>query len=257
MSNVSSRRRFSNPFELSPLPGGSTKGRGKSKRWTATEQLVGAVLVIVTISIVLTIATSANLTRRQMYSKDWSKQTSTMRLFEKSAREGAASNLYIYATKYHEGMASFIKSIAEILIVARMLNATYVEPCVRHATLISCDPKVAGDNPFRLGDLFDMERIKAFHPHVVSHEAFVAATAGPDTKRFEVCNIKGEPLHWKEFGSHKGDYDCNPQGTNLENFFGHARSQTIEDAVASSRQRVTVFQIGHDKGGTLAGYHRG
>ncbi|KAI2509374.1 hypothetical protein MHU86_5007 [Fragilaria crotonensis] len=46
------------------------------------------------------------------------------------------TSLWIYVEEYSEGMATWRKSLAEILMVAKKLNATVVEPCIRR--ILAC-----------------------------------------------------------------------------------------------------------------------
>ena len=61
-----------------------------------------------------------------------------------------------------------MKSVSEILIVAKALNATFVEPCIQRGRLKRCSKS----HNVKLSDIFRMDKMKEFHPFIVSHEVF-------------------------------------------------------------------------------------
>ena len=97
--------------------------------------------------------------------------------------------LWIYVSSWDEGLSSWRKSLAEILVVARSLNATLVEPCVKNGRLLSC-----GDSGLvKLGDIFNMTKLKEFHPAISSFEEFQKQTERDDAKWFSICMHAGNP----------------------------------------------------------------
>lgn len=92
----------------------------------------------------------------------------------------------IYVTKYHEGLSSWRISVAELLTVARLTNASLAEPCVRHGRLSGdCQP-----SSVRLRDVFDIEQMKKIAP-IVSPE--VAAAMRANATVASVCMHHGNP----------------------------------------------------------------
>ena len=78
-------------------------------------------------------------------------------------------NLWIHVSAWGEGMANWMVSISELLILARTLNATLVEPCLAKGRLYPCDSKAA---TLAFRDVFDLSMLKEFYPHFISHEQF-------------------------------------------------------------------------------------
>ncbi|KAI2509376.1 hypothetical protein MHU86_5009 [Fragilaria crotonensis] len=77
------------------------------------------------------------------------------------------TSVWIYVQEFSEGMATWRISLAEILMVAKRLNATVVEPCIEGGRLRTCH--VA---KYRLGQVYDLRRLRRFHPHIVSYEDY-------------------------------------------------------------------------------------
>ena len=78
-------------------------------------------------------------------------------------------NLWIHVSAWGEGMANWMVSISELLILARTLNATLVEPCLAKGRLYPCGSKGA---TLAFRDVFDLSMLKEFYPHFISHEQF-------------------------------------------------------------------------------------
>eukprot|EP01068_Selenidium_serpulae_P004127 Selendium_serpulae@DN3425_c0_g2_i2.p1 len=95
-----------------------------------------------------------------------------------------SGHLYIWGDYYSEGMANWIKRAAELLMIAKTLNATFVEPCIKNGSLRSCLSAKERFSPIptrqfprdtinvRLGDIFQIEKLKLFHPLIISHDEF-------------------------------------------------------------------------------------
>jgi hypothetical protein len=101
-----------------------------------------------------------------------------------------AGGLWIYVSSWAEGISNWRKSLTEILIVAHRLNATLVEPCICQGRMVSCQK--LGDVPTscinsagtmtKLSDIFDMERMKQFHPAIASFDDFQRHTDAQKTE---------------------------------------------------------------------------
>eukprot|EP01068_Selenidium_serpulae_P000605 Selendium_serpulae@DN11071_c0_g1_i1.p1 len=99
-------------------------------------------------------------------------------------------------------MANWIKRAAELLMIAKSLNATFVEPCIKNGSLRSCLSAKERFSPIptrqfrdtinvRLGDIFDLEKLKLFHPLIISHDEFYHATKDT-TVFYKSCMQKGK-----------------------------------------------------------------
>ncbi|KAI2509370.1 hypothetical protein MHU86_5003 [Fragilaria crotonensis] len=69
-------------------------------------------------------------------------------------------------------MAAWRTSLAEILLVAKQLNATVVEPCIKNGYLRACD-----DYAVRLNQVYDVGELRKFYPNIVSYEVYKAMLA--------------------------------------------------------------------------------
>ena len=92
------------------------------------------------------------------------------------------TSLWICVEEYSEGMATWRKSFAEILMVAKKLNATVVEPCIRLGYLRACDDYTA-----RLNQVYDVSQLRKFYPNMVSYEDYQAMVAAEDPVIVPMC----------------------------------------------------------------------
>ena len=124
-------------------------------------------------------------------------------------------------------MANWMKSVSEILIVAKALNATFVEPCVQRGRLKRCSKS----HNVKLSDIFSMDKMKEFHPLIVSHEVFQNETndAHNSTHFQRICHTK-----------HKHSSVC---GEGVLNQYANTSSPLLEAAVARSQSQRTVVQL--------------
>ena len=120
-------------------------------------------------------------------------------------------------------------SISEILIVAKALNATFVEPCIHKGRLTYCSET----HNVKLSDIFRMDKMKEFHPFIVSHEVFQNETndARNSSTQFQrICHT-----------AHKYLSKC---GEGVLNQHSNISSPSLEAAVASAQNsQRTVLQL--------------
>mmetsp|Transcript_31782 Transcript_31782/g.52387 ORF Transcript_31782/g.52387 Transcript_31782/m.52387 type:complete len:476 (-) Transcript_31782:276-1703(-) len=92
--------------------------------------------------------------------------------------------LWLHVDLYGEGMANSRKSIAEMLAVAKKFNMTFVEPCILEGRLKSCGDKRFQKAPkILMRELYRIDEIRAFYPHVVSHEFYEQHVLGPNKEQ--------------------------------------------------------------------------
>ena len=143
--------------------------------------------------------------------------------------------LYLYVDSWAEGVSSWMVSISELLIVAKALNATLVEPCIRRGRLVNCQDPAEWN--MKLTEVFDVHKMKEYHPHLISHADFldqtrdVAATANKTVAVvYQVCHSKPK---WEK-------KHCEEQ---LERQFDVKISSTLERAIEASKIHNTVLQM--------------
>lgn len=106
--------------------------------------------------------------------------------------------LWLHVLSFGEGLASWRRALAEVIVAAKLLNASVVEPCIAQGKLLSCS-KLRGRRPIQLRDIFNLTHIQDLHPFLfVSHRAFqqyftdTASTSSINTTRF--CMHTGKPV---------------------------------------------------------------
>jgi hypothetical protein len=93
-------------------------------------------------------------------------------------------------------------SISELLVVARALNATLVEPCMRVGRLVPCDYPFDG-TLVRLGDVLDLNRLGELCQHISSFESFQKHTTNNATVH-RVCFATPQDPCESSLPSHRG-----------------------------------------------------
>ena len=95
--------------------------------------------------------------------------------------------LWILVSDWGEGMAGWIRSLSEVLLLAKSLNATLVEPCARNGRLKSCS--VTSSLPvseiFNIPHLFEGTNNQV--PLMAPYSVFEQETAARDLPRFAFC----------------------------------------------------------------------
>ncbi|KAI2494190.1 hypothetical protein MHU86_20338 [Fragilaria crotonensis] len=82
------------------------------------------------------------------------------------------SHVWIFVERFSEGMATWRISLAQILQVAKKLNATVVEPCILRGHLQACGKDAVG-----LDYVYDTNKLRQYHPHIASHEDYLTMLA--------------------------------------------------------------------------------
>ena len=92
--------------------------------------------------------------------------------------------------KYAEGIEGWKTSLEELLQLARLLNATLVEPCMKNGRLASC---VKHGVP--LSDVFDLtSEMEPVTPLVASYEEYKKLVRHKKHKRYRICADMHETL---------------------------------------------------------------
>jgi hypothetical protein len=163
-------------------------------------------------------------------------------------------------------MAGWRYSVSEVLIIAKALNATFVEPCIRKGELVNCSEP----HNIKLSDLFSMDKIKEFHPLIVSYAAFQnvlgvrtithTTNNNPDAKSADSAHYIYRCQTANEF---EHEYGCGKDPYILNQWRNHSSSLLwLEQAVArsqsQSQSQPTVVQInGYFKWGWLGMKYEG
>ena len=127
-----------------------------------------------------------------------------------------------------------MQSVSEILIVAKALNATFVEPCIQGGRLTRCSEP----HKVKLSDVFRMDKMKEFHPFIVSYEVFQNETNDEQHNSTHFQHICHTLII--KYG-----------GVCVVNQYSKTSSPSLEAAVARSQQsQRTVVQLsGYRKDG--------
>jgi len=125
-------------------------------------------------------------------------------------------------------MGSWRRSLSEILVVSRCLNATLVEPCIKNGRLVSCGDNEAG-SLVKLGDVFSLTRMKEFHPAISSFEDYKKYVVN-DTPRFTICMHHGNPT------------DACGDSKSLSR---KKNSTQVDQSVETSLQRQSILEVTH------------
>ncbi|KAI2494189.1 hypothetical protein MHU86_20337 [Fragilaria crotonensis] len=93
------------------------------------------------------------------------------------------SHLWIFIELFSEGMATWRISLAQILQVAKTLNATLVEPCIGRGRLTSC-----GENDaVGLDQVYDTSKFRQVHSQIVSYDDYQAMLAEENPVIVPMC----------------------------------------------------------------------
>ncbi len=84
-------------------------------------------------------------------------------------------------------MATWRLSLAQILQVAKKLNATLVEPCIRRGYLQAC-----GDDTVGLDLVYDTSKLRQYHPNIVSQEEYQTMLAVENPVVVPMCFLDAE-----------------------------------------------------------------
>ena len=117
--------------------------------------------------------------------------------------KGAAANVrppqisnWIDVTKYQESVPGWKTSFEELLQLAKLLNATLVEPCMKDGRLASCAKEGAPfSNNVPFSDIFDLsDEMESVPPLVASYQEYEKSLQGRSHKSYKVCADKHRAL---------------------------------------------------------------
>ena len=141
--------------------------------------------------------------------------------------------LYLYIPSWMEGMSSWMISLSEVLVLAKQLNATFVEPCISNGRLGSCQHgERNGTRPkLRLSQVLDLERMQQYHADIVTYDEYERAITALDSDEPTVVSLC---LH--HFSPH-------PKCDGAPLLYGAPRIPQLRTAQALSQNATTVLQI--------------
>ena len=110
--------------------------------------------------------------------------------------------------------------------MAKTLNATFVEPCVQDGGLLSCANGNENKNDHgkgygngddtngiiktKVGEVFDMDKMKEFHPFIVSHDEFEHRTQTRSRSRTNGSSNENDNGNGSANDSGRGNDNPNP-----------------------------------------------
>jgi hypothetical protein len=112
-----------------------------------------------------------------------------------------AANLFLYVHEWREGVANWLVTLSELFIIAKEINATVVLPCIKRGRLVPCLPQSQSQSQsmspskhtnwnHRLEDVFNLDRIRTFHPYFVEQEEFQQILdQHPSYKEYKFCHL--------------------------------------------------------------------
>ncbi|KAI2491471.1 hypothetical protein MHU86_23086 [Fragilaria crotonensis] len=159
-----------------------------------------------------------------------------------------ASSLWMYVEQFSEGMATWKISLAEILTVAKKLNATVVEPCILHGTLRACD-----NYTVRLNQIYNVDRLRQFHPHIVSYEDYQTMLAEEKPTIVPMCfqHPQGIPAVAKVCGNLTNLYKVSVNAP-LQSVLQPSKGTTVMHIAYYRQGGLRVTRVGRE---TLVGHH--
>jgi hypothetical protein len=142
---------------------------------------------------------------------------------------------WIHVEEFSEGMATWTRSLVEILLVAKKLNATVVEPCIGMGRLQTCNKA-----NYRLSQVYDLERLRLLHPHIVPFENYINMLAVQKPNIVSMC-------HQIPGGSPHVMLVC---GKHAPNMYQEQRNDLLERALQNNA--TTVIDIKYYRKGGFA-----
>lgn len=155
---------------------------------------------------------------------------------------------WLHVDDISEGMANWRIAIVELLLVAKQLDAAFVEPCILQGRVTSCHkiPSSVSSTTMnhhvrvRLGDVLDVDKLRRdVHPWIVTQEEYEKATTTPTgtaatigesphvQTRFVLCMHEGNPSPVAV---------CIRDGKRLDNFYGAITNPVMEQVLTMKRQ---------------------
>lgn len=135
-----------------------------------------------------------------------------------------AANLFLYGHEWREGVANWLITLSELFIIAKEINATVVLPCIQRGRLVPCLPQSQSqlqsqamsplsndaDWNHRLEDVFNLDRIRTFHPYFVEQEEFQQILdQHPSYKEYKFCHL----YRWRFKGDETEEKHRCPEGS--------------------------------------------
>ena len=151
----------------------------------------------------------------------------------------SSTSLFIHIGHYKDGLAAWRVEIIEILVLAKNLNATLVEPCISRGYLVSCGSRHEGQQQsstmVRLSDIVGIDLLQEYYPHIISHQHFSEMIMSRSAREFVFCN------HY----TFKDPIDrCLYQNMSQPNFNKHqGEIEVIRQAAVSSTHELTLLHI--------------
>lgn len=168
-----------------------------------------------------------------------------------------AANLFLYGHEWREGVANWLITLSEIFIIAKAINATVILPCIQRGRLVPCLPQSQSqllsqamsplsnndaDWSHRLGDVFNLDRIRMFHPYFVEQEEFQQILdQHPTYKEYKFCHL----YRWRFKGDETEEKHRCTEGSYV---YGHQNTtnpfleQATRDAYAISQLELRQQQ---------------
>lgn len=145
---------------------------------------------------------------------------------------------WLHVDDISEGMANWRTAIVELLLVAKHLDAVFVEPCILQGRVTSCHKLPSSSSSLmmtttttnhhvrvRLGDVLDVDKLRRdVHPWIVTQEEYEKATTTTTTTttRFVFCMHEGNPSPVAV---------CIRDGKRLDNFYGASTNPFIDQVL--------------------------
>ena len=144
---------------------------------------------------------------------------------------GTSHRLWLHVDDVSEGMANWRIAVVELLLVAKQIGAAFVEPCIVQGRVTSCH-KVQ-QKQVKLGDVFDLNKLREIHPWIISQEVYEATTANvANIKVFVFCMHDGNPSPAAM---------CLRGGERLANFYNTKANSIMEQAL--QQQEPSIIEI--------------
>ena len=150
---------------------------------------------------------------------------------------GENTGLWIHVVEFAEGMAAWRAAFFELLVLAKSLNATLVEPCVVGGRLSSCTraPKTA----VRLGDYYDLRQARQYHSKIASAEEFIEATGYNHTSP-QLYNKKTPNMFALSLDRKQSDLG---KLLNVAPSYDRPTQKNLDKAIENSVNATTILEI--------------
>lgn len=136
--------------------------------------------------------------------------------------------LFIYLSSSREGMSAWFTSLSEIIVLAKKINATIVEPCIEDGRLVGCRSIAMGKPGARLFQALDKNNFNQYHDKIVSYEDFKNITSVKSVATIDLCMTHFTPAKF-----------CGL----IPTMYGAKKIPQIQQAIDLARHRTTVLNI--------------